>query len=792
MVESRRKNLPPEIQAALAGVRRRIRWYVWVQGLAALTIACGVAFWLLLALDWSLEPSRELRIAALGVASVGLLIVLYRKLLTRGFRRLGDSSMAILLERNRADLRDSLLTTVELADVAAASEHSREMLDHTRRQASQLVPNIPVGDIFNPAPLLRYLVVAALLAGSVTLFGFGARESFAFFVGRRLIALEDQPWPRQTRLLVDGFAPDADGVRRVKIARGGELPLRVLADNDPEHVVPERVEVRQYLDDGGYVRAPMSRIGNALPGRDPFQEFRHVFQDIYVSRMFHVRGGDDEVRHLHIEVVDPPAIVEMHLACDFPKYLGRSPRTLPVAGAMRITEGTRITLEATANKDLVQVRIIDPAEGEPALVEIPADAEDRRRFSFALPPLHKDRVLFLQLIDADGITTAEEDRYRLALEVLTDEPPQVKVALDGIGTAITNRARVPFTGEVLDDYAIDRLWFAHQTAQPDSAAGPVITAPLEADTGVQQITVAEALDVEALGLSPGQQFSVAIRAADRYDLGEAPNESGSPRFVLDVVTPDQLRRILEGDELRLRRRFEDLIRDVRDNRKRIAVLLDDVAEPAGEQQSGATQGDGNPSEDAQTGDSAESGSPADKEGEAAAPEEANRVDEDLLRQRRLQLTKAEHYAERAGHDVLSVAESFEQIRKELVNNRLDTEELKERLSEGIARPLREIGGPMAEELRLSLQQVEAHLADSQRFAGSVETALADVDRMLIAMEEVLNRMLELESYNEVMDKLRNIIAELDQISVETQQRRRSDLKKRLLGEDEENGLGDEP
>src|SRR5215469_12358616 len=106
--------LAPGIRQLLAAVRRRIRRYVWLEGLSATVAVVGAAFWLALAADWFFEPARAVRhalvglIALVGVASLGWL------LLRRMVVRLSDQSMAILLERRFGNLQDSLMTAVEL------------------------------------------------------------------------------------------------------------------------------------------------------------------------------------------------------------------------------------------------------------------------------------------------------------------------------------------------------------------------------------------------------------------------------------------------------------------------------------------------------------------------------------------------------------------------------------------------------------------------------------------------------------------------------------------------------
>src|SRR5687768_3770703 len=115
--------LTPAVRGALAAVRRQIRAYVWLEGLAILVALLGLAFWLGLGLDWLFEPSPRMRQVGLVVVGCAALYVVYRYLLRRAFVPVSDTAAALLLERRFANLQDHVITAV---DVAAAPDHAAE------------------------------------------------------------------------------------------------------------------------------------------------------------------------------------------------------------------------------------------------------------------------------------------------------------------------------------------------------------------------------------------------------------------------------------------------------------------------------------------------------------------------------------------------------------------------------------------------------------------------------------------------------------------------------------------
>lgn len=730
--------LARSVRSKLAALRRRIRRYVWLEGTMAAVIWLGVAFWASLGIDWLFEPSREVRALLLGIVAAGLAWVLFQRIIRRAFVRLSDRNMAMLLERHFPEFDESLLTAVELTQrTAEPGWCSREMLARTCRRAEEPIRAVRLRRVFNPAPLARSTLAAIVLSAAVWAFGWLAPEALATWTERSLL-LGDAMWPRQTRLLVEGFE---HGSR--KVARGADLEVIAKADVRMP-VVPQVVQVRYQGEGGASGRAAMSREGTVDPARDDFQEYSHTFRGVLASIHFDVVGGDAAVRDLSIEVVDSPTIVEMVLDCRFPPYMDRPRRTLPVTGVMQLPVGTDVTVRATTNKELVKVEIDD---GEESYVGVETRETDLRSFAYTLPNFTEDKTLLFTLFDTDGIKSRRP--ARLALAAVADAPPQLSVELRGIASAVTPQARVPAEGQITDDYGVARVWFEYGIDEGEPA-----TRPLESPSGnPTDFHLDRALEVRDLKLTAGQRLLVCVKAADRYDLAERPNVGTSRRWVLDVVTPDQLRTMLEARELVLRQRFERIAQEVtetRDSLQRMSFDWSSAEEEGEENQSEETEPNG---------------------GEEADSQRAVSLS-------RLRVGRALQNSRKNAHETLGLAEAFVDIREELVNNRVDTAELKIRLEQGIADPLRRIGEELFPELDRRLDRLEAALA-LEAGPDARDQAVAQVDAILQAIEEVLGRMLELEDFNKAVELLREIIDLQEKLGEQTRERRNQKLRELL-------------
>jgi hypothetical protein len=391
-------------------------------------------------------------------------------------------------------------------------------------------------------------------------------------------------------------------------------------------------------------------------------------------------------------------------------------------------------------------------------------------FTFSIDEMQTDRAFLLTLHDTDGVENREP--FRLAISVVPDQAPEVEVQLRGIGSAVTPQARIPLAGMVSDDYAIEEGWFEYEVNDSEPQRRLLAAQP----TGLASLPMNEAFDLaEAdpetkrprVEVKPGQQFTLTVKASDAYDLqrsgasrSDAPTTGhvgSSSRFRLDVVTASELRALLEKRELGLRQRFEAIYEKmvgVRDLLGRI-----DLAQPG----PGADD------------DASAAGSPADP---------AAQVVDGATRRDLGRISGAGQNATQLAFETLGVAEGFDDILAELVNNRVDTEELKGRLQQGIAEPLKEIGDEMLPALKERLATLEAAMtADRAAAAQPLTAAQAEAEAVVDAMKRILDHMLELESYNELVELLRGIIQEHDELNERMKEEQRRKLRS-LLDDDE--------
>jgi hypothetical protein len=244
-----------------------------------------------------------------------------------------------------------------------------------------------------------------------------------------------------------------------------------------------------------------------------------------------------------------------------------------------------------------------------------------------------------------------------------------------------------------------------------------------------------------LELVTGQQVTLSIKASDHYDLDKKPHVGESDPFPLDIVTPDELIAILEGRELNLKRRFEQILAEMTETRDallRVQTELQPNAAPSVQE-------------------------PGDDADDSARRKWSLRL---------LRVQRSRQQGEKSQQEVAGVAASFADIREELINNRVDTEERKIRLQQSIVEPLQQIANTQFPDWLKTIRAFETKIEQEEIALASARQTVRETNEILLAMQQVLEKMIELETYNELVDLLRSILDEQGQLMEQTERQRK--------------------
>jgi len=790
--------LDPQLRALLASIRRQVRQYIVADSMLAVAALILVAFWIGLLVDFlpvrlgGTEMPRSARAVLLAAVGGAILVLLVKLLWGRLRRPLRDDSLALLVERHHPELRGRLVTAVQLTDNNRSGDsYEPALLQRVHAEAASAVETIQSKRIFRWQPLWQKASLVVPLGIAAVVFAIVSPTAFGRAAGR-LLLLSDSPWPRQASLAMIGVELPAisadendvappklltfkDGTIRLPQGSSGSLRVAALADGA---VVPDVCTVYYRTAEGTRGQANMRRVGRVVDGYQSFVLDGPPLAGLSESVVLSVRGLDSRLDDFRIEAVPPPAITEVKVITTDPVYL--KPTDLDAAvtrdsnyqSGLRVREGSQVRLVGRSTVPLgnVDVRIL---RGNQATAIIPASLDgDALGFTITLENMREPATIIVVPEDKSGITA--QLPYRYFLGVIVDDAPDLEMRLRGIGTAVTAIARLPIFGKAKDDYGIDTAKIelaVVSTAPADDATvepkengiakleqpapGSLATEPIEVDRqGNFELTIdlkelAEAqrflLPASDARISEARASNSAINlfgeVTDRYDL-DGEHRTRSELFRLEVVTAERLLAMLERRELAMRARLEQAIDETRGLRDSLDLLRREALEPTKLEQNAVKPAEPNT---------------------IASNEEKSRHEQIL----RLRAQQNGLQASKTSEELSGIAASLDDLLEEMQNNRIDSVDRSERIGQGVRDPLRAIVAGDLAKLKGEIGEAEILAIDPAAAAEKTGQAIQTAEDVLLQLTAVLEKMLDLESYNEILDMVRELIDNQDGLLEET-------------------------
>lgn len=792
-------SIPPSIGQKLADLRGLISRFVVSQSLIILAIWCLAAFWTFGLLDYipaklgAAESPRVVRLVMLFLLGTVSLCLLYRFLWQRWKVRWSDSSLALLIENRHPEFQSALVTTVQAARPTAMVQTSIE--EHPLRpgllglacdRASELIESVDVNALVRFRPLQIQLVVLGILLGSSCVVAL-VQPGWTFHWAKRFFALSDVPWPRSTELGVDGIEMDVptftgrntrqryvvpfrDGV--ASVPKGQACQLKTWAKLSGK-IVPEVCTVYYRDTAGNRGRANMRRL-TADKQQQPFVLDGPPLESVNDSLWLSVAGGDARISDLKLRSVEAPLVTELQINVTYPEYLQRSTKTtwgnetIPYRTGMRLPQGSQLELLLKTNKsvercDFVIVRAGDSGEkSQPE--QTMAIREKQSAFQMPLGSLDGNLLLELRLWGEDGICSSRVQQF--VISAINDQPPQVDLVLQGIGTSITENAMLPMVGKIKDDYDVKDAW-----VETVLDANPLLQTPLSIQPdgkAVSQLDLKVMRDGGQLDAKVGSTLGLNVAAEDYLDLRDEPHVGRASPIQLAVVTPEQLRILLERRELAMRARLEQIIgelsqmRDLLVNMQRASrdtLPLPDPANDSGAATQPAAATDASAEVDASE---AEENSPARRE-----------------RMQMLRSQQAESQMTKSEGELRGVEREISQINQELINNRIDSIDKRTRLEDKIRKPLLDVldvaWTPMATDIRAIEKNFSKPTKSDASLSELLSSSIGKSNQIIAALTAILNDMIDILDSNEVLDMVRGMIEDQSKILEKTKQEQKKQI-----------------
>ena len=804
-------SVPQTIGQKLVDLRGLISRFVVSQSLIILAIWLVTSFWTFGLLDYlpaklgAAESPQAVRVVML-VLLIAVSIYLLSHFLWRRWRvRWSDSSLALLIENKHPEFQSSLVTTVQAAQPTAMVNTSLDehplrsgLLELARDRAAELIESVDVNRLVRFRPLQMQLVVLGVLLGTSCIAAL-VQPAWTLHWAKRFFTLSDVPWPRSTELGVDGIEMDVptftgrntrqrymipfrDGV--ASVPKGQACQLKTWAKLTGK-IVPEVCTVYYRDNAGNRGRANMRRL-TADKRQQPFVLDGPPLESVNESLWLSVTGGDARISNLQLSSVDAPLVTELQINVTYPEYLKRSTKTtwgnetIPYRTGMRLPQGSQLELRLQTNKsvercDYVVVRAGDALENSKLPEQSMAISEKQTEFQMPLGSLDGNLLIELRLWGTDGICSSRIQQF--VVSAINDQPPQVDLVLQGIGTAITENAILPLSGKIKDDYDVKDAWI--ETVLDEST---LLKTPLSVQPdgkAVSQLDLKEMRDGGQLAPKVGSTLGLTVAAEDYLNLRDEPHIGRASLIQLGVVTPEQLLIMLERRELAMRARLEQIIGELSQMRD----LLLNIQRAAKDNNDQLSAPDAAKDLAAERTEKAVGQPAQDLTPEASEAIELIQTEDNTpARRERMQMLRsqqAESQMTKSEGELRGVEREIHQINQELINNRIDSIDRRTRLEDKIRKPLLEVldqsWAPMASDIRAIEKSYSSSFKSQTNVSELLPSSISKSNQIIVALTAILNDMIDIQDFNEVVDMVRGMIDDQSKVLEKTKQEQKKQL-----------------
>ncbi|RJP32721.1 MAG: hypothetical protein C4547_13470 [Phycisphaerales bacterium] len=537
--------LSATVTDGLAGLLRRARTYVVVEGFAWLAAAALGLCAIQLLLDYSFHVEWSIRGLVSTIVMAVTALIAWRRVIHPWRKPLAPGDAARLVESVRPELASLLISALRFStgDIGDPATNSRALAADTIARANHAAAGL---DFAGPVTSRRFHRSGAALGAMVlvvSLFAALAPDVVSLWFSRNVL-LRDVPWPKRTHIHVQL----EDGVLRGAI--GDDLPITAQV----EGVMPRQADFVFRTASGRKGRETMTAVGDF--------GLRYVVKNAREDFEFHLQGGDDRTPWYPAKLAERPRVAWSRIDVTPPGYARLEPFTLADGRrAVQTLPGSHVAITIRTQAPVVSAVLM--AGDEELSQASPIEGTWRAELT-----VYESTTCHFALTDAGGLTNRRPVRF--AIRIQPDEPPTVRLVTPGAGEMLTPEARLIADVEVADTYGIATIEL--QVDVQKNAPSTRTIVPRGFTPGVTHARASIELPLHDEGVSPGERLTLTLRAAD-FDDVSGPNVAASDPRVFRIVTREELLAELARREQEYRLEFERLLDQQEDVQRRFLTVV---------------------------------------------------------------------------------------------------------------------------------------------------------------------------------------------------------------------------
>ena len=397
--------------------------------------------------------SAMFRAIMLSIISLGCLSCIAWRVIIPSIRKVNSLFAAKVLEESSPELDSNLINLVDLRN--SGREIPPAILNSVEKHAAQTLTNVDIDSAVDRRPLMRMAYILLAIVVISCLYTVLSPKKISASVMRAIFPTSEASVSTSTTIIE--VKPGSTEV----LARTHVKVSVILQD-----VIPESVALVYTTADRGYVdeRVEMRELESS--GLHEFQCILSGENGVGVLQDFtyHIEAGDAVSEEYNVAVIQPPSVEVDEVYYEFPAYT-KIENTIVKGGNIDVLEGTAVTIRATANMPLANVKMMTFESDDRARMiserTIPSDQINGTEITIKWrPEILEDgtypHFYHLQCKSERGHTNPDPGLYKIAIR--PDLPPEISM-IDPRGD-ITRpaNATVPMMFQARDpDFMLDRV-----------------------------------------------------------------------------------------------------------------------------------------------------------------------------------------------------------------------------------------------------------------------------------------------------------------------------------------------
>lgn len=451
--------------------------------------------------------------------------------LIRFRKKMSDKEAAVIIGKFFPEIKDKLLNTLQLTD-EISNNSDNELLLATIEQRTKNLQTFKFSDAVNLKENYKYLKIfgisSTLLIVLIIFF-----PDFSKKPTERIINYDkfyEKPLPFQVNLQA----------KEIEVTQGEDFEFKI-------YVTGEKIPESFYVN---------TSVGTRMMSKTSTNEFYYIFNNIYQSETFQIKGGDYISPEIRIIVNPSPALLYYETELAFPKYINRKNETLSGKTRIMVPQGTEAKF-IFHTKDVTEMNILHDSTNHVLKSE-------GNNYVYSFKALQTSKFY----VNISNKWSESNNPIPFTIEVIPDAYPEIQVQVFNENFS----KQTYYSGLIADDYGFTKLLYHFEIENKPNQS---FAKRIDINKKATRTSFYYSIDLDTLTIFPGDEIKSYFEIWDNDGINGAKSRR-SELFHINIPTREALDSIADASEENIISNLEEKTNNLEQLRKDIDEMIKDL------------------------------------------------------------------------------------------------------------------------------------------------------------------------------------------------------------------------